>query len=509
MEDLRIDQTAQIIRNIQSYMINTGLYYGTKPPDLNLERHSPSWMIAEHPFIVSSGEAEFLQTELPRAIWDFHFISAEILKMALIGAYPQDVEITVEAHSSLRQIKKGWERSISGPYAELRSELAYSQLAADSVPLPFSTRPDLQMDCARQMRVIEYNTDGNADKGNTYGVNVYTREFQNVQILGQGLAEKFVEAIANRANGNRIVVATVLPVNYRTEYNAQNRYFSNRANELAEQLGYDLSWIAVPIDQLELDETGVYVSLGGERVKVNMIDREFELPGPGRDQSSFSTEVKLAAAIHAGRVDLLGSMLHYGDKMLLSIIFNPDLENVIVQLLGGNVEGVMRLNKLRQVHAETGYLAGEGQEVFILNKRLDADAIKAQQADWVIKRAGEGQVATESKGVIIGADLDRGTWGRAVDNAFYEGGWIVQKFYPSIELPVRARKNFRSTRTQINPNSRFRIAPYYVAKFGACSYELGNALVTAGIYPDQKSLREKNNIHAQRGTTYMPLSVAE
>jgi len=364
--------------------------------------------------------------------------------------------------------------------------------------MPMSMRPDVQVtktEAGQVFKIIEVNGDGRADKGNTQAVAMYSELQFGEKPLGRGLANAFTESLTH--NGH-LTVATVLPDAYRTEYDAQNRFFADAAHLAADG---KLNWITVNIRDLIYQEDGIYYRGEDDLVRIDLIDREFELPGFKQDHD-FEPEKQILSAHLEGKVGIIGSLLPFSDKYLFSLLFNNGFEQELTAVLGSRA----RLEEIRDMFAETMYVDATvnpqaGMRKYKYFESLNYEDVLHKLHPLVLKRTGNIEQATESKGVIISADCDTRTWAAYVTRAFDEGGWVLQRFYPSVEQELAARESFRSVR-QVNPMAKFRFAPYFVRDIADGLLKLGNILVTGKIDHRQKKLRNSNLVHAQRGTAY-------
>jgi hypothetical protein len=486
----QLDAHQQRVATAQIYLMQNEIYYGQPHEQTKqIEQHSPSWMIADRGFNFTVQEAAVLQEDMPRAMSDFATLSTAIMRSAFTN---QD--------DGWQEVREGLLANVPAQERFYLEELFRIVSSRETNEMPFSLRPDVQLTEDGQMRIVEVN-DHNADKGNTEAVNQYSEQMFGKRPLGTGLTEAFAAGLNGSGEGT---IATILPSAYRTEYHAQNRFFARNANDKVAG-----AWLTAETGEIQLTADGLFVPGSYGLVKVDTVDREFQLPGfiEGYD---FRSERILIEAYLANMVAMPGSLLPFNDKLLISYLFNRKFELFANATLGDNSGS--KLNRLRSLFAETVALgsSGEAANVSALSdydyfSGLAYGDILSGEVPLVLKRTGNNSNATEARGVIISTDTRKDLWGQWVRHGFQNGGFILQRFYPSVVREVAAHDSYRSKR-QVNPDGKYRIAPYYVSS--EQGYQLGNVLVTATVFHREKKLRSTNVIHAQRGTAYQAAYLA-
>lgn len=467
----------QIAAGIEGYLYEYQLYYGVAPEaGANGQPPKSSWTLATSNHEITSRQQGLLTGEFPALIRKFHLLSAHVITKALEDNPARRYQTTRKA-------------LVSGVPPETID--LWREALVLGIRTPFSTRPDMVIDDCGQMRVIEYNVDGGADKGNTEGVNYYAREFLGEKTAGEGLARLFVEGVRSRfPDRDKLGVTTVLPTSYRQEYDLQNIYFASQARQAGQPLGID--WTVSRINEMT-----------GQR-QLDIIDKEYKLPG-FLEEGDLSLELQLTqSALRAG--NLLGTPLPLADKLLFTTLFNPGLRADLTALVGDK-----GLDQLQQLHAETHLVDPDSDSVTFGSEQFSWAKIRNKETEFgmVLKRAGDNQGTTGSKGVIISTDLpgDPDYWRRAVDatlEAPYrgEGYWVIQRLYPSAKFPVSFLRD--SAKQEKMTEAGIRFAPYYVDIDG--SLQLGSILVTAGV--DREIQRKfPDNIHGRRDNPYMAVTV--
>ena len=480
----QLDVYQKRVATAQAYLMRNQVYYGLphEQPE-NIEHHSPSWMIADQGFAFNALEAAVLQQDMPAAIADFATVSSAIMRTAFTSDNPDWASVRSDLLANIPASQRFYVGELFRIIASKGRE-----------ELPFSMRPDVQLTTDGQLRIVEVN-DHNADKGNTLAVNDYSELMFGEKPLGLGLAEAFAAGMNGQGEGN---IATVLPTAYRTEYHAQNRFFARSAAGSVSG-----NWISADTSQLQLTADGLFADSPFGQIKIDTIDREFQLPGFTEDYD-FLGEKMIIEAYLAGMVAIPGSLLPFNDKLLISFLFDRKFEMFAKAALMDNANS--KLHRLRSMFAETAGLDAKGERANV-SQLADYDyfggitysEILNGEVPLVLKRTGNNSNATEAKGVVISTDTRKELWGQWVRHAFQNGGYVLQRFYPSVVREVAAHDSYRSKR-QVNPEGKYRIAPYYVKSDNG--YQLGNVLVTATVFHREKKLRSTNVIHAQRGTAY-------
>ncbi|MBI2021796.1 hypothetical protein HYS93_02865 [Candidatus Daviesbacteria bacterium] len=480
---VEVAQGQETARQIEGYLRDNKLFYGNKPREDGFS----SWMLSLSAFEINRNQHDQLTSSAPSLIQLYHFLSAEMIARGLADPSSRLREVLT---ASVPEETIGlWEKSLKV-----------------GLTLPFSSRPDMIIDAQGKMRIIEYNVDGGADKGNTLGVNQYSQKILGINAVGEGLASLFIEGISRRnPEADNLVVATILPDSYRTEYDAQNRYFAAFANELGRTQG--LEWIAVKLSEIEIDGNGIY-AYGSKRIDI--VDREFKLPG-FTNSADFVKELELAQVCLDGKAGLLGTLLPLSDKALLSVMFDHQYQPILTKLLGFSEDdefGLERLGLLRDLHTQTQLLDPNREEIFLDGRLIRLSQLFDLDTDFplVIKKTGDTEDTTGSKGVVISTD-SKPSWRQALEYALNEplkGGhyWIVQPLIESGKFAVEYIKNSRKMSRVAEAMIRF--APYFVMTNG--DFELGNILVTAGT-DDEVRKKSLHNIHGLRDNAYLAVSL--
>lgn len=475
-----IPQIQSRVAAIEGYLRDNSLYYGMQPQ----ANGDSSWTLSPENHRVTPEQEKSLTVDFPQFIKGFHDGTGRLLHAALKPGF--------ERNPKLLRLNRHLTAGVPTETQELWAQ------AASSGQKVFSSRPDMVIDPFGRYKIIEYNTDGGADKGNTQGVNDYAREVLGEEILGGNLAQVFVDTIREYHPNDTLVVATVLPNNYRKEYEFQNRYFANQADRYG--IKHGIRWLAAGLSDVEITGSGVFVYSAGQKMRVDVIDREFKLPGfTPHDDYTYDDEVALVKEALEGKVDMLGSILPFMDKVLFSTLFDEEYKKAFDPRLYNSLQDAHKLTHVLD-ESRDGMRFGSNTYTF------DDLADLRPEFGMVLKRGGDNIGTTGSKGVVISNGNPYG-WKKAFEEALLEpskGGsfWVVQQFQPSAEYPVTSVRNSRSKPFRYMVINRF--APYYVAS--GDGLKLGNILVTAGT--DEETLRKNSkNIHGLKGNSYQAVSV--
>lgn len=470
----RASATAQV-----EWYAKNNLYY-KEPP----KPGRASWGLALHPHFITPKQHQELLTVTPRVIEDYHRASAHLMELALASKVRRDSPTLARLHQVL---------TFTNPS---ETEALWKEMLAMGKTMPASSRPDIltPQDPTKRFQHIECNADGSADKGNTLGVAKVTTEVLGYETVGIGLDRAFIQGIRQQLpQHDQITVATVLPDNYRTEYEAQNNFFVDQVN------GNDgINWLSAKVSELRHQPDGVYVG----NTKVDIVDREVKAPG-FTDDHGFEAEMALYRSVVEQKVDLLGSVLPHSDKLFLAAIFDPELESTIETIIG--TTGLARL----RAHHPTTHLFDPAKKTYRFDGQdYSVDELKSTDGKaTVLKHTGDNIYTTGSNGVYISKGYQNQKWHQALEDAMTTGigrrtHLIIQELVEPQRFPIEAISSTTAEpKTYTVPN---RMAPYFV--WNGARYVLGDLLVTAGTDREVTTL-QSFNIHGQRANSYQGVAV--
>lgn len=492
------------IRRVTKILERENLYYGNGAN----ANHDPSWAIGleGHPFPPT--QQYVLNVEAPVIIGGFVNGTEQLLNQSLsANRDPSFNRLNRYLTAGVpEETLEFWNNSI-------KKEQHVLSIRPDMVSTGGVLLPGKEVTLGGELKIIEYNVDGGADKGNTQGVNYYSQEGLEMETIGQNLAILFLEQIRNMYPDKEVItIATVLPEGYREEYNLQNSFFARHANELGKMVG--VRWVAAKLSEIEIQDSRVVIKKGEETIPITAIDREFELPGYHKDHV-FGMEKLLLEAVFEGKVDLLGSLLPHSDKILQSTIFDAEYSSVFDPTM---------LAEMQALHAETSVLDPDQGGVMLGNTWYSFEDLANLVPDFpmVLKAGGVNNGTTGSAGVDFSPNKkfahttsfndELEVWKKKLYAAIHDpqknGYSVIQHFYPSDLFDVAMIQNERKKPHRYDV--AVRIAPYYVRVtdpvWGKDIFTLGNILVTAGT--DRETRLRKNgkgdNIHGQSENTYNP-----
>lgn len=480
MEQQHIDWARLTAQSQINWYADRNLYY-KEPP----KPGRASWGIALHPHFITPEQYATLTTVTPDIISSYHQMSAHLLRLALDPNVRGESPILERMHHVL---------TIANPP---ETEALWKEMLALGKTMPASSRPDILIPSGSNIPLqhIEYNADGSADKGNTLGVAKVTQEVLGSQTVGISLDQAFIKGIRHQLpNHDLITVATVLPDNYRTEYDPQNIFFAKQINDTE-----GINWLSAKVSQLDYRSTGVYV---GDK-KIDIVDREIKAPG-FLDTHNFQTEMDLYKAVIEQKVEMFGSVLPHGDKFFLAALFDPALESIIKGVIGES-----SLKRLRAYHPTTHLFTPDKRSYQFKDKEVMIDEIRNPSPDqgFVLKHTGDNIYTTGSNGVFISLGYKSEGWSDIVDQALATGlgrrtYLVLQELVEPQRFGIEAISSTTAVPKKFTVPTRF--APYYV-RIGD-EYVLGDALVTSGTDREVEKLNSFN-IHGQRDNTYQGVAV--
>lgn len=483
---MNIEQAQSIARTQEAYYGLNGVY--VDPERFN--KGQASWGLALNNHPIYPDQVRLWTEDLPRSIENFHRGAANLIHLAL--------------HDRSTHYQRLF-RMLSAGVPDETIQLWY-QFDRMGITQPFSSRPDVILGRDGQ-KVIEYNVDGSADKGVTEAVNTALQRSLHTQTLGNGLAKLQVGEVRRRyPQKDRLLVVTALPDGYRTKYDPQNQYFARAANFYGRD--QEVVWVAKKISELTVADQ-VTTEIDGKNEVVDVIDREFKLPGY-RPNQNFEQELSLMQAAADGRVNLLGTPLPLQDKLLLATMF--DL-NYLSDMQFGDADALQTPSQMLRWHAQThftdpsvksiGFTDGTTYTWDDLMTKIPLEGETDPRMRFVIKRGGDSEFTTESRGIAFSYGRGSINWREALEAALEKSArgeefWIIQQLQTPDLFTVNYLPKSRADKIQtgVFPN---RFAPYYVST--GDGFQLGSILVTAGT-DRLVSKRGSLNIHGQRDNTY-------
>lgn len=246
------------------------------------------------------------------------------------------------------------------------------------------------------------------------------------------------------------------------------------------------AWMLKPEDVI-FTEDGLFVQEAGERVRIDVLYRFFEL----FDLKNIPKSELIIYAAKKKRVVVTPPYKHYlEEKMLLALLHHPTLEAYWVETLGpGDFQMLTELVPRTWIldprpvppHAVIADFRFRGEPV--QDWRVVATGTQKERR-LVIKPSGFSPLAWGGHGVVVGHDVSGEVWSQSVQQAlagFSSLPYVLQHFHEGKRVPVRYYD--QGSGALVDTEGRVRLSPYYyVLKEGA---SLGGALATL-VPPDKK-----------------------
>lgn len=464
------DDEHSYVKEVVRYIKHNNLIYG---------RHATtiSWAISLNSYRLPDTIADYLSHVVPEVISEYISTSSRLIDRAL--NMPEDKTSEMLLYGIPRVVKQLWREYI----------IRYPQL-------PYCIRPDLIIDSTGTVRAVEFNIDSRLDRGIALGVSRYSTNLiksQGEQLLANNFTQLYAKIARDLAGTNTPIVATTYNPKYRIEYAKQEEFFCKAIAE-----NENIDWKVLPITQLTIDASSGFLIDSNTGHQINVINLELELLNgdgtPRQDECNFVE----AILIKCPRTKILGNILPYADKLLLSLV-------------GGSLA---TSSQLREFLMPTWPLTEAlHSNHFITLKKLRE--CSSHIYHFVLKRAGVHSDSTGSKGVFICSDITTDIWQRSVDQALSEmqsgqRAWVVQsRAEPKTYRVLYRLKPFGRTR---EADCFIRLSAYYTLDKLASnqqitlpSYLLVGAVATAGT--DQETVKKHlYTIRALRQSTYMAVT---
>ena len=262
------------------------------------------------------------------------------------------------------------------------------------------------------------------------------------------------------------------------------------------------TWILRP-EELIFTEEGLFVEEAGERERLDILYRFFEL----FDLKNIPKSELMAYAAKKRRVVVTPPYKHYlEEKMLLALLHHPMLEGFWAESLGPDDYGLLRelvprtwILDPRPVppHAVVPDFRFRGQPV--QDWRVAAHGTQKERR-LVIKPSGFSPLAWGGRGVVVGHDVSGEEWAAAIERAlanFDALPYVLQHFHEGKRVLVRYYDRDPDVVTQMQ--GRVRLSPYY--------YVLEDGANLAGVLATVAPL-DKKLIHGMVDAVMAPCMVS-
>lgn len=294
------------------------------------------------------------------------------------------------------------------------------------------------------------------------------------ELIGSGIRGRFAEMLRSHTVESNPVVAVVVS-DESTDYMPEMAY-------LAGELGKSgLRAFAVNPRDLIFTEEGLFVESDGERLKIDVLYRFFEL----FDLLNIPKSELISYAARKRLVAITPPYKHFlEEKMLLALIHHELLWDYWTNAIGEERFALLRRtivethimdNRPVPPHAQISGFKWKNAPI------RDWRAIREgtqKERQFVLKPSGFSPLAWGSRGVRIGHDMPQDEWAAAVDNAlasFDSSPYVIQRFLQT--SLIRVKYCDESTGEAREMQARVRLCPYYFTVGNRA--ELGGVLATA------------------------------
>ncbi len=306
--------------------------------------------------------------------------------------------------------------------------------------------------------------------------------------------EKMIRALSNQREPHFVIVVSEESKSYRPEMKWLAKALSQRGLS---------SQVAEPKD-IRFSEEGLWIDLQGEKKKIDILYRFFELFDLKNIPKS---ELILYAAKKKQVVLTPPPKAHLEEKSLFALFHHPALRTFWLRHLG---EEAFQL--LKQVIPMTWMLDPSPlpPHAVIPDLHLDRQPVtdfkmlgraKKKERQFALKPSGFSELAWGSRGVSIGHDLSETAWQTALQNAldaFPTTPYILQKFHKGKKVTLEY-VHFEENRV-IPMQGRVRLSPYYFVD--------GKEARLGGVLATICSL-EKKLIHGMVDAVMVPCAVPD
>lgn len=290
----------------------------------------------------------------------------------------------------------------------------------------------------------------------------------------RGIRDRFAEMLKSHTDSSDPVAAIVVS-DESVDYLPEMEYLAGELRNAG------LRAYAVHPREVAFTEEGLYIEVEGERLKIDVLYRFFELFDllniPKSELISYAARKRLVAVTPPYKPFL-------EEKMLLAMFHADALEDYWIDKLG-----VERHRLLRETLVETHILDNRPvpphaqisgfrwQDMPIRDWRAIGEGTQKERR-LVIKPSGFSPLAWGSRGVKIGHDMSQEDWAAAVENAlagFSSTPHVLQHFQDTSLIGVKYCDEPGAETSEMH--ARVRLCPYYFVIGDKA--EMGGVLATA------------------------------
>jgi len=308
----------------------------------------------------------------------------------------------------------------------------------------------------------------------------------------RGMLQGFSNMIRD-AGGSNDPVCSIIVSDESIDYLPEMKYLA------AELQQFGLRAYTVRPREVEFTEDGLVIEPDGERLRVDVVYRFFELfdlPNiPKWELVAYAAKHRLVVVTPPYKPFL-------EEKIMLALLHTKAMEEWWQKSIG---EEHYRL--LRQLIAPTwildnrpvpphAHISGFRWRNKLIRDWREIESGTQKERRLVIKPSGFSPLAWGSRGVIVGHDMSQEDWTKAVEKAlggFRSTPYVLQPFYETALHRVRYYNE--STEDIREMDARIRLCPYY--------FVTGNQATLAGILATACP-KDKKLIHGMTDAVMMP-----
>lgn len=274
----------------------------------------------------------------------------------------------------------------------------------------------------------------------------------------RGIRDSFIQMLRSKADKDDPAVAIVVS-DESADYLPEMQYLAGELRQAG------MRAYAIHPRDLIFTEDGLYVESDGERVRIDVLYRFFELFDllniPKAELTAYAAKKRLVAATPPYKPFL-------EEKMLLALFHHEGLRDYWMEALGEEHFGLLKetlaetyIVDSRPVppHAHIGGFRWKGRPIRDWREICDGSQKERQM---VLKPSGFSPLAWGSRGVKIGHDMAQDDWGKAVDDAlaaFGSSPYVLQPFEDTALIGVEYSGDPEGEVRKMQ--ARVRLCPYY------------------------------------------------
>lgn len=396
-----------------------------------------SWLIAPEPFTIDESLYEKILALGPKLL-EFYKVCNQLYLRSVRGSAPSWVSDYLD---------RGKPETV----------IDYGRMRRFRSALPFIIRPDIIL---TEDGFVITELDSVPGGMGMLGAMSYYYSDLGFDLVGgrDGMVQGFMDGVKSVASHEDPVLAVVV--------SEESESYRNEMEWLTDALSAKgMRAVTMAPEELDFTEDGLFARTDGERVRISVLYRFFEL-------FDLKNIPKIDLILYAIRKELVKATpplkSYLEEKMLFALFHHPVLEPYWVAELGSDT-----YQELRGIFPKTwildptplppvGVIPGlkiGGRSVNSWEMLKDCTQ---KERELVIKPSGFSELAWGSHGVSIGHDLSAETWAEVIDNAlrsFRTNPYILQEFHKGAQ--VKTRFYDFDTKKIRHMSGRVRLCPYY------------------------------------------------